>query len=91
MRHQVKRGETAYTISRLYNVPVQSLAEWNGLGSDFAIREGQYLLIPVAQRAAPEVVQNDVPKPGTGSPSSIPPWKTIVNMGRVQSSSAKNR
>ena len=47
IRHQVQRGETAYTIARLYNVSVRSLAEWNGLGKDFAVREGQYLLIPV--------------------------------------------
>ncbi|MEM7317796.1 MAG: LysM peptidoglycan-binding domain-containing protein, partial [Pseudomonadota bacterium] len=39
VRHKVKRGETAYTISRLYQVPVKSLAEWNGLGPDFAVRE----------------------------------------------------
>lgn len=53
IRHKVKRGETAYTISRLYQVPVESLAEWNGLGSDFTVREGQYLLIPVKDQAAP--------------------------------------
>ena len=47
LRHKVVRGETAYTIARLYQVSVKDLAEWNGLGSDFAIREGQYLLIPV--------------------------------------------
>jgi LysM repeat protein len=46
VRHKVKRGETAFTIARLYNVSVRSLAEWNGLGSDFTIRENQILLIP---------------------------------------------
>ncbi len=73
VRHKVVRGETAYTISRLYDVPVKSLAEWNGLGSDFAIREGQYLLIPVAQRAAPAQPSENVPKPGVGSPTPTPP------------------
>jgi murein DD-endopeptidase MepM/ murein hydrolase activator NlpD len=73
IRHKVERGETAYTISRLYNVPVKSLAEWNGLGSDFAIREGQYLLIPVARRAAPANVSENVPKPGSGTPTPTPP------------------
>ncbi|MGJ8545143.1 MAG: peptidoglycan DD-metalloendopeptidase family protein [Sulfitobacter sp.] len=52
-RHRVERGETAYTVARLYGVPVKSLAEWNGLGADFAVREGQFLLIPVPQQAAP--------------------------------------
>ena len=47
VRHQVERGETAYTIARLYNVPIRSLADWNGLGTDFAVREGQFLIIPV--------------------------------------------
>lgn len=73
IRHKVKRGETAYTISRLYNVPVKSLAEWNGLSSDFAIREGQYLLIPIARQAAPAATSNNVPKPGAGSPTPTPP------------------
>ena len=73
-RHKVERGETAFTIARLYQVPVKSLAEWNGLGSDFAIREGQYLLIPVPQQNAPKPVQTAaVPLPGTGSPTPTPP------------------
>lgn len=71
VRHQVKRGETAFTISRLYNVSVRSLAEWNGLDSDFSLREGQYLLIPVAT-AAP-LVTSDPTEPGTGSPTPEPP------------------
>ena len=75
-RHKVTRGETAYTISRLYNVPVKSLAEWNGLGADFAIREGQYLLIPVARQAAPQTAATLVPKPGVGSPTPTPPSAT---------------
>lgn len=84
LRHKVKRGETAYTISRLYQVPVKSLAEWNGLGSDFAIREGQYLLIPL--KGAPAPAASDGPEaaavvpaaaattaPGQGSPTPVPP------------------
>ncbi len=73
VRHKVTRGETAYTISRLYNVPVTSLAEWNGLGSDFAIREGQYLLIPVAKQAPPSPATRPVSKPGDGSQTPVPP------------------
>lgn len=75
VRHKVVRGETAYTISRLYQVPVKALAEWNGLGSDFAVREGQYLLIPVKNQAAPETAAaaTGVTAPGTGSPTPTPP------------------
>ncbi|MFQ6550116.1 LysM peptidoglycan-binding domain-containing protein, partial [Aestuariibius sp. 2305UL40-4] len=68
-RHRVASGETAFSISRLYNVPIQSLAEWNALGNDFAIREGQILLIPVGAREAP----SETTAPGTGSPPPGPP------------------
>jgi len=78
VRHKVERGETAYTIARLYNVPVKALAEWNGLGADFAIREGQFLLIPVAKQNPPArstaVAETAQPSPpGAGSPTPTPP------------------
>lgn len=75
VRHKVERGETAYTIARLYNIPVKSLAEWNGLGSDFSVREGQYLLIPAAGAAAPRRAAA-VSEPGVGSPTPTPPSAT---------------
>ncbi|MBO9398402.1 peptidoglycan DD-metalloendopeptidase family protein [Shimia sp. R9_2] len=78
VRHKVKRGETAFTIARLYNVSVRSLAEWNGLGSDFTIRENQILLIPPADPSAaapaPATVSTvATTKPGEGSPTPTPP------------------
>jgi len=77
VRHKVVRGETAYTIARLYDVSVRSLAEWNGLGSDLSVREGQYLLIPVALpgESTPKFDPSDVPttQPGSGSPTPTPP------------------
>ncbi len=79
IRHKVARGETAYTVSRLYNVSVRSLAEWNGLGNDFAIREGQHLLIPTALTEPPlratkaPAAEVATPKPGVGSPTPVPP------------------
>ncbi|SFE66938.1 Murein DD-endopeptidase MepM and murein hydrolase activator NlpD, contain LysM domain [Sulfitobacter brevis] len=78
IRHKVERGETAYTIARLYNVPIKALAEWNGLGPDFSIRAGQFLLIPVPQQNPParsvpsEAAQATTP-PGAGSPTPTPP------------------
>ena len=80
VRHQVGRGETAYSVARLYNVPVRSLAEWNGLGSDLAVREGQFLLIPPggtaqaapAPAAQPAPVAAPVTPPGAGSPTPTP-------------------
>ena len=79
IRHQVVRGETAYSIARLYDVSVTSLAEWNGLGPDLAVREGQYLLIPVAvdgfssSEAAAPVVVADASEPGGTSIAPPPP------------------
>ena len=73
LRHKVIRGETAYSIARLYNVSTRSLAEWNGLGSDLGVREGQYLLIPVAAADAPAGRPFAEPAPGTGSPTPEPP------------------
>lgn len=76
IRHKVERGETAYTISRLYQVPIKALAEWNGLGPEFAIREGQYLLIPVKDQPAPRralPTPAPVTAPGAGSPTPTPP------------------
>jgi len=86
VRHRVERGETAYTVARLYNVPVKALAEWNSLGPDFSIREGQFLLIPVEKQAPPRQIPTAAPSPqpvkplepvttapGAGTPTPTPP------------------
>ena len=71
-RHRVAAGETAFSIARLYGVPVASLAEWNGLGSDLTLREGQFLLIPTpAPDAGVEVAA--IEAPGDGSATPVPP------------------
>lgn len=75
-RHQVKRGETAFTIARAYNVSPRALADWNGLGADMSVREGQYLMIPTPSgapaAAVPQVAAAPTP-PGAGSPTPVPP------------------
>ncbi|MGR3661489.1 MAG: peptidoglycan DD-metalloendopeptidase family protein [Paracoccaceae bacterium] len=73
IRHKVERGETAYSISRVYNVSVRSLADWNGLGTDLNVREGQYLLIPVAAEAPPKSTAPTTTAPGQGSVAPEPP------------------
>ncbi len=75
LRHRVERGETAYSVARLYGVTVDALAGWNGLGQDRAVREGQVLLIPVApddRRAVTESEQS-TSRPGAGTPTPEPP------------------
>jgi len=78
IRHKVERGETAYTIARLYAVPVATLAEWNGLGADFSVREGQFLLIPVPQQAAP---RRSAAVPASASATPTPPVTTAPGAG----------
>lgn len=70
--HRVARGETAFTIARTYNVSAKALADWNQLGSDMAVREGQTLIIPIATAAAPDPEPVPTP-PGAGSPTPEPP------------------
>lgn len=86
IRHKVKRGETAYTISRLYNVSPRALSEWNGLNSDFTIRENQILLIPPASapksatsaEAATGTAAASTTAPGQGSQTPTPPSSTTA-------------
>jgi murein DD-endopeptidase MepM/ murein hydrolase activator NlpD len=82
IQHKVKRGETAFTIARLYNVSVRALADWNGLGSDYTIRENQILLIPPTDPASATTTQTasaaattaaTTTQPGQGSPTPTPP------------------
>ena len=71
IRHKVSRGETAFTISRLYDVSIRSLADWNGLDSNYTIREGQYLLIPLPSE--PIALDLASAKPGENSKTPSPP------------------
>ena len=72
VRYQVRRGETAFTIARQFDISARALADWNGLGPDLAVREGQYLIIPTPQDAA-RVPLADGTLPGQGSALSEPP------------------
>lgn len=75
IRHRVQRGETAYIVARRYNVSARALAEWNGLGADMALREGQTLLIPPADDSRPPAVipNTSTTAPGRGSATPEPP------------------
>lgn len=73
VRHQVQRGETAYSIARLYGVPVRSLAEWNGLDATLTVQEGRYLLIPTTVRTAAAAPSATDTKPGQGTATPVPP------------------
>ncbi|MBR3371925.1 MAG: peptidoglycan DD-metalloendopeptidase family protein [Rhodobacteraceae bacterium] len=78
-RHVVQRGETAFTIARLYNVTPRALADWNGLDPEMRVREGQTLLVPVGQQPQPQQqaaaapAPEPVTPPGSASPAPPPP------------------
>ncbi|SIN95871.1 peptidoglycan DD-metalloendopeptidase family protein [Vannielia litorea] len=71
IRHVVKSGETAYSVSRLYGVSVQALDDWNGLDDKLTLRIGQTLLIPPEAPSRPS--QATVTRPGAGSATPTPP------------------
>lgn len=49
-RHQVRSGESLITIARRYNTTVQAIQQFNDINGSL-IRQGDYLLIPVASQA----------------------------------------
>ncbi len=74
IRHRVEPGETAFTIARLYDIPVSALRDWNGLAADLNVREGQLLTIPVVVPGTNGA--QPVAAPGTGSQTPTPPSAT---------------
>ena len=76
VRYQVKRGETAFTIARSFNISAKALADWNGLGPELTVREGQFLIIPtpadISRLPAASQV-DDATAPGEGTPTPNPP------------------
>lgn len=81
LRHTVARGETAYTIARLYNISPRVLADWNGLPPDLSVREGQILMVPMPQTitaaastpsAAPTPAAAPLNATGTPTPAAAP-------------------
>lgn len=76
VRHRVEPGETAFSISRLYGVSVDSLSEWNGLDQQKTVRLDQELLIPVVNgaNATPRATRvAAINAPGTASAIAPPP------------------
>ena len=71
IRHRVEAGETAFSIARRYGVPVQALAQWNGLDEEMTVRRDAILLIPAAEaRPAPVDATS---RPGEGTLAPPPP------------------
>jgi len=54
--HRVKKGETAYSISRVYNIKLQDLADINNISNPAVIKEGTVLFIPGAKNVIEDVM-----------------------------------
>lgn len=72
-RYQVQPGDTVYSIARRYNVSATAIADWNGLGADLTVREGQFLMIPPGGSAIAPPPSTDIAAPGVGSETPLPP------------------
>ena len=53
LRHTVVAGDTLWSLARRYQVPVQRIADANGLGNPDALRLGQVIVIPVTTAVRP--------------------------------------
>ncbi len=64
--HTVEKGQTLYTISRVYDVPLKDIEKANGINDPSAIKPGEELFIPGAQKTMnvpPTAEQNNVQQP----------------------------
>lgn len=98
IRHQVQRGETAYSIARKYGISVRALADWNGLNAELSVQEGRYLLIPVkisdVQTPAdtaptPPSAAKPLPDTNEAQPVAPLPSTSTPDLGATQTTSAE--
>lgn len=69
--HQVRRGDTLYSIAFMYGVSVEELADWNQLRAPFTIYGGQELrLRPTAMKSPAPVRRAELPRASQPKPPS---------------------
>ena len=89
--YQVRQGDTLYSLSRRFEVPLDALAEANGLAAPFSLALGQSIVVPKvvptlevpeapeAAAAAPTLAMDaPVPAPATGGAFAWPIRGAIV-------------
>jgi len=71
--HRVKKGETAYSISRVYDIKLQDLADINNITDPSVIKEGTVLFIPGAKNVIEDVMAHvkEMDKNTAGDPETI--------------------
>ena len=60
-KHKIEIGETIYSIARLYNASVTSLAKLNKLDAEFTIYVGQVILVPIKKKRINSTKDNEKP------------------------------
>jgi LysM repeat protein len=71
VQHRVMKGETLYSISKRFMVPVETLMEVNKLRNQ-NIKEGDVLIIPLKKEALEQVPYRPVPPPAPGVTVTTP-------------------
>lgn len=75
--YKVSKGETLYTVSKRFGVPVESIKLANGLSSD-AIKEGQMLMVP-KKEVALNIQETIVEEPVVSANAIIDSTSTTEN------------
>lgn len=85
----VARGDTLYSLSRRYEIPVNDLAVMNGLRAPFALSVGQKLRVPdLPEPKASTKVTTDKPK---AKPAEKPAQKNTQKQTAKQTDSKKTK
>jgi ABC-type branched-subunit amino acid transport system substrate-binding protein len=71
VQHRVMKGETLYSISKRFMVPVETLMEVNKLRNQ-NIKEGDVLITPLKKEAVEQVPYRPVPPPAPGVTVTTP-------------------
>lgn len=77
--HEVKKGQTIYSVAKKYKANPQAIADFpfNYIDQSLALEVGQVLMVPGGKKPAPVTV----PTPGAPSPSSAPVNYAAVGSG----------
>lgn len=75
--HSVVKGETYYSICRLYNISVDSLYIWNNINPGAALRIGQELKVRAKVKKAASTVNAEVPQT-----YAVQPGETLYQISR---------
>lgn len=80
--HRVERGETLYSLSQRYDVPVDSLRAWNDLeGTTIRVGQSLRLAAPTGDGGEARLPEDAPSEPG--SPATVPPEPAPAPVGEI--------